>query len=106
MARLLPERGPTKDTDADPGTDGVLVRGTGDEGSILRETARQSLPAIERAITYDCASEGRRTGRWRGIPLMDLLMWADVGDDVTHLLVESGDGHAACIPVEDAVGAC
>ena len=104
MARIVSERGPLGNTAAHPETNGVEVRGPSGDGTILHESARQSLPAIERTITYDCASEGRRTGRWRGIPLVDLLTWAAVGDDVTHLLVESADGHAACIPVEDAVG--
>lgn len=75
----------------------------GDGTAVLTETARESLPTVERTLQYDCASAGRRSGRWRGIPLGELLAWAPIRADATHLLVESRDGHAACVAVADAI---
>ena len=90
---------------------GVTANGThppvrvthGAEAAILTEPARESLPTVERAMRYECASAGRRSGRWRGIPLGDLLAWAPIRPDATHLLVESRDGHAACVAVQNAI---
>lgn len=65
------------------------------------EAAADRLPLVERTCRTQCGSGEAFEGRWRGIPLGELLTSADPA--TTHLLVEAADGFRVCIDVTDAV---
>jgi len=66
-------------------------------------TALRAFPAVERSCSVSCASGERTTGRWTGVPVADLLSRVAAPDGTTHLRVDGGDGHRACIPVAAAL---
>lgn len=78
--------------------EGATVRG--DVATDLeRAVDRFDLEAVD--CSTQCASGDPFEGRWRGVPVVDLLSGAD--PDATHLLVEAEDGFRACVPLSDAV---
>lgn len=60
------------------------------------------LPFERRAVEITCASGSRYVSTWGGVAIPDLLSVGTVPPSTTHLVVESSDGHAACVGVEEA----
>lgn len=56
---------------------------------------------VERDCDTRCSSGDPFRGRWRGVPLSDVLV--DVDPTATHLLVEAEDGFRVCVDVADAI---
>lgn len=56
---------------------------------------------VERGCDTRCSSGDPFRGRWRGVPLSDVLV--DVDPTATHLLVEAEDGFRVCVDVGDAI---
>lgn len=69
----------------------------------LRESDRP-FDLEERRCEYVCASGDRFGGRWRGIPIPELIATSEIDPDATHLLVESDDGFRVCVAISDALG--
>ncbi|SNR30577.1 molybdopterin-binding protein [Halorubrum vacuolatum] len=86
-----------------------LVRRAGPEARAAAAFYRSLNDAAERhgivtlACTYRCASGGRRSGEWRGVPVADLL--ADAPPETTHLRAVSADGYRAPVAIPDALTA-
>lgn len=54
-------------------------------------------------VAFRCRSGRTIAGRWRGVPVAELLDRAEAPDSTTHLAVESATGHRACVRVTDAL---
>lgn len=55
------------------------------------------------ACRYLCASGRQWGGRWRGVPVSAVVERAVVGPDVTHVVTRGRTGHAACLPLAEAL---
>lgn len=63
-----------------------------------------SLQSIEREILQICPGFFANHGRWKGIPIDELLKWAKVEDGVTHVTVKGPKGsneNLQRFPIED-----
>ena len=63
-------------------------------------------PTVRRSLEYECASGDWVAGEWVGIPVIELLIAADVPDETTHIQLESAGGYLACVDLlvlEDAI---
>lgn len=56
-----------------------------------------------RDFSFRCATSGLIEGRWRGVPMGELIEAAAVPPEATHLLVEGADGYREAIPVTTAI---
>lgn len=84
-----------------PGHD-VRIRGE-DERSLAAVLDRPDVSTVDRAVSYECLSEGRRNADWRGVPVADLVDAVDVPPGTTHLVVESRDGYRSCVAVDEVL---
>ncbi|MEM4782336.1 MAG: hypothetical protein QXG03_12365 [Halalkalicoccus sp.] len=87
--------GPSSDRALDPPRIG------GDVAIDLR--AGERFDREERRCEYVCESGERFGGRWRGVPIAELLDDGEFDPDATHLLVEAVDGFRVCVPVGRAL---
>lgn len=65
--------------------------------------ADEEVAVVEREVAFECLSGATRRSTWTGFPVGDLLDGVDVPPDTTHLVVESSDGHRACVPTWTAL---
>lgn len=80
----------------------VRIRGA-DERSLAAVLDRSDVSAVDRSVSYECLSEGRRNADWSGVPVADLIDAVDVPPGTTHLVVESRDGYRSCVAVDVAL---
>ncbi|MFB6304609.1 MAG: molybdopterin-dependent oxidoreductase [Haloferacaceae archaeon] len=69
----------------------------------LDDVALVGLADDRRECRYLCASGRRWGGRWRGVPLSSVVERARVAADATHVVARGRGGHAACLPLVDAL---
>lgn len=62
----------------------------------------EQVALAERSISFRCTSGGLIRATWRGVPLVEVLSAGDPPAETTHVLLESGDGHTACVTVAEA----
>lgn len=84
------------------------IRILGDGTAPIDADTLATLPIDEREIEIVCSTGDRYTERWQGVAIMDVLETeaaaaASIPAETTHLLVESADGHRACVALEDAL---
>lgn len=81
----------------------VRVRGRLASPYELDDLALVGLADERLTCRYLCASGRRWGGRWRGVPLSAVTDRAGVDPAATHVVARGGGGHAACVPVVDAL---
>ncbi|APW99812.1 molybdopterin-binding oxidoreductase [Halobiforma lacisalsi AJ5] len=84
------------------------IRILGDEAATMAPETLADLPVREREIEIVCSTGDRYTDHWQGVAIMDVLETeaaaaASIPAETTHLLVESADGHRACVALGDAL---
>lgn len=96
MSPRTADRRPGPDRD---GSDAVVIEVTGGNRLTLSRTDLVALSSVERECSVVCASEGRITATWTGVPVPDLLAAADAPPSTTHLRLTSADGYRAFVGV-------
>ncbi|WP_458188459.1 molybdopterin-dependent oxidoreductase [Haladaptatus sp. NG-WS-4] len=86
----------------DSDTDGVHVTGRVGTPVTLDRATLETFPQSTSHDSFLCASGTRWDGYWRGVSLLDLLDFADVSGDTTHIQVVGHDDYAACVSILDA----
>lgn len=83
----------------------VRVRVRRRDGSAydLDDLALLGLAGGDLECRFLCASGTRWGGRWRGVRLSAVVERAAVDPDATHVVARGRSGHAACVPVAEAL---
>ena len=82
---------------------GVDLDGASGHTTIHLREAVETHDCREIRLRTRCASGQPFEGRWRGVPLGQLLVEGGVSDGTTHVLIEGGDGFRACVAIRDAL---
>ncbi|WP_458209303.1 molybdopterin-dependent oxidoreductase [Haladaptatus sp. NG-SE-30] len=90
------------DTRHETTTDGVRIAGEVGTPVTLDRTALEEFPQFSYHGSFLCASGTRWDGYWRGVSLGDLLDFADVHGETTHVQVVARDDFTSCVPVIEA----
>ncbi|UFU02560.1 molybdopterin-dependent oxidoreductase [Ruania suaedae] len=91
----------------DVGTWSLPIGGLVDEPLTLSYQDILDMPLVERWITLTCVSNPVggpyvSTGRWLGVPLLDLFDRVGVQPEANQIFTESADGLTMSIPLEEA----
>lgn len=68
-----------------------------------REVPLARFDATTRTVGFECTSGRQIEHEWRGVPFEALLDAAGPPPETTHVLVEAGDGHRACVDLPAAI---
>lgn len=81
------------------------IRIVGEETATVGADRLAALPMREREYEIVCSTGDRYTETWRGFPLFEVLEAAPTSlpPATTHLLVDSDDGHRACVAIGPAL---
>lgn len=91
---------PANDTDAQAGSDGIVVEGqTPVTLPATREAAAASFDLTTRTLRFQCSSGDWLEDDWVGIPVERLLERAAMPPETTHIVVAAVDGYKSCIAV-------